>query len=177
MWVAAYGWIVHFYLMGAGFADINIGMGALLGYHVPENLNRPLRRTNMLEFWRSWNMMVGEFLKNWVYIPLGGNRKGEARTHLNYFATMFACGLWHGLNPTFVVWGLLHGASLSVNRWWRAHFGEAVVKRLGERPTRLLGWAITFHFVVLTFTMLYSASTGKSFETCMATVLRMLALA
>jgi len=176
MWASAYWWLGRFFLTVCGQADFNIGWAALFGYQLPENMDRPLRQSNMLEFWRRWNVMVGQFLKTYVYIPLGGNRKGETRTTLNYLAAMLVCGFWHGVHPAFALWGVLHGGSLAVSRWWHRRLGDQVVARVGVLPAKLAGWALTVSFVALTFTLLYAGSAGRSFSVCLQILLRMLAL-
>src|SRR5471032_1107650 len=100
-----------------------IGLARMVGIHLPINFNSPYQAPNIIEFWRRWHMTLSRFLRDYLYIPLGGNRKGNMRRYVNLLATMVLGGLWHGANWTFLIWGALHGAFLTVNHLWRARFG------------------------------------------------------
>jgi D-alanyl-lipoteichoic acid acyltransferase DltB (MBOAT superfamily) len=97
-----------------------IGLALIFGITLPYNFNSPYKANSIIDFWRRWHMTLSRFLKEYIYIPLGGSKKGNRRQFLNLLLTMFLAGLWHGAGWTFVMWGLLHGAYIVVNHGWRA---------------------------------------------------------
>ena len=109
----------------AGYSDMAIGLGRCFGFHFPENFDWPYTAANLREFWRRWHISLSTFFRDYVYVPLGGNRRGTARTMLNLLAVFLLCGLWHGAAWTFVVWGLVHGAFLALER---TRFGDALAR-------------------------------------------------
>ncbi len=135
-------WTFQIYLDFAGYTDMARGSARLLGIGISKNFDWPYRALSMAEFWRRWHMTLGAWLRDYIYFPLGGSRRGGLRTYLNLMLTMTLAGLWHGAGAGFVAWGVLQGVGLSANRWWR---------RLPSHPVLpvLLSWAITFAFVVL----------------------------
>jgi alginate O-acetyltransferase complex protein AlgI len=118
-----------------------IGMGRLLGFHFPENFDQPYRSASVTEFWRRWHMTLSRWFRDYLYIPLGGNRRGALRTFANLWIVFFLCGLWHGAGLTFIVWGLYHGLLLILER-----FADT---RLRWRPAGMLGIALTFVLVTI----------------------------
>jgi alginate O-acetyltransferase complex protein AlgI len=150
-----YGYSMQIFADFAGYSLIAIGLAAMFGYAFPINFNFPYLSTSITEFWRRWHMSLSAWLRDYLYIPLGGNRKGETRTYVNLFLVMFLGGLWHGAEWKFALWGMLHGTLLGIERFWNR-------KRSRERmETRSLwrafaGWFYTFHavtFLWLTFLM------------------------
>jgi alginate O-acetyltransferase complex protein AlgI len=141
------GYGVQIYTDFSGYTDIAIGAALLLGVRMPLNFNSPYKATNIQDFWHRWHISLSSWLRDYLYIALGGNRKGRIRTYVNLMLTMLLGGLWHGANWTFVAWGGMHGAGLALTRWyqeWR--------KRKGRRPSqswllRILCVAGTFHLV------------------------------
>lgn len=134
----------------AGYSNIAIGTALLFGHRFPTNFDRPYLAGNVAEFWRRWHVSLSSWLREYLYVPLGGNRHGTLRTLRNLVVTMLLGGLWHGASWNFVVWGGLHGAYLVVHRVWRAQ----AVPRLPERavhslPYRLTAWMLTFACVSL----------------------------
>ena len=108
-WVGAIAYLMQIYYDFSGYSDMAIGLGKMFGFHFKENFNYPYIASSIQEFWRRWHISLSSFFKDYVYIPLGGNRKGKLRTVLNRIIVFFLTGLWHGANWTFIVWGLFHG--------------------------------------------------------------------
>lgn len=108
-WVGAVAYIMQIYFDFSGYSDMAIGLGKMFGFHFKENFNYPYIATTMQDFWRRWHISLSSFFRDYVYIPLGGNRKGRFKTVLNKITVFFLTGLWHGANWTFIVWGLFHG--------------------------------------------------------------------
>jgi D-alanyl-lipoteichoic acid acyltransferase DltB (MBOAT superfamily) len=145
-YVAVVAYAVQIYSDFSGYTDIAIGSAELLGVRFPSNFDAPYIAFDIVDFWRRWHISLSTWLRDYLYIPLGGNRHGRARTYFNLLATMVLGGLWHGANWTYLVWGALHGLGLACNRALRELSGR-------ERPTtaftRVLGTVGTFHFVLL----------------------------
>lgn len=108
-WIAAIAYMLQIYFDFSGYSDMAIGLGKMFGFQFAENFNHPYGSTSIKEFWRRWHISLSTWFKEYLYIPLGGNRKGKARTSINKIIVFFTTGLWHGANWTFVVWGLYHG--------------------------------------------------------------------
>ena len=137
---AAYAWAAQVYCDFSGYTDIAIGVALLMGFVFPQNFDSPYRATSIREYWRRWHMTLSRFLRDFIYIPLGGNRGGKLKSARNVIATMTLGGLWHGAAWSFVLWGALQGSALVAEREMR------------ERWTApgWLRWFLTFHFTVLT---------------------------
>jgi D-alanyl-lipoteichoic acid acyltransferase DltB (MBOAT superfamily) len=122
-----------------------IGLAAVLGYKLCDNFNSPYQAADITDFWRRWHISLSSWLRDYLYIPLGGNRHGKARQALNQFLTMLLGGLWHGASPRFLLWGGAHGVALMVHKLWQSSaMGRAIP---ANRFVRLLGWVLTFHVV------------------------------
>jgi alginate O-acetyltransferase complex protein AlgI len=143
--VATYGYAVQIYADFFGYTNMAIGFALLLGFQFPQNFDAPYAAVSIQDFWRRWHMTLSRWLRDYVYIPLGGNRGGRLLTYRNLMLTMLLGGLWHGAGWTFVVWGGIHGVALSVERWWRERPGRTEHPSTAWRRTwqRLL----TFHVV------------------------------
>ncbi len=140
---AVYAYAVQIYCDFSAYSDMAIGIAALLGYSFPRNFDQPYRAKSMQDFWRRWHISLSSWLRDYLYVPLGGGRKGLVRSCLNVFITMLLGGLWHGAAWTFVAWGALHGGVQVVERLGRAAFqGRAVI------PV-WIGVIVTFHIVCL----------------------------
>ena len=137
-WFGILCYTMQIYFDFSGYTDMALGMALTMNIRLPQNFDSPYRRRNLQEFWRHWHMTLTRFLRDYVYIPLGGNRRGGARTAFAIVATFVLGGLWHGANWTFVLWGLLNGVGLVLLRLW---------SRSGVRMPALVAWAITFLFV------------------------------
>jgi alginate O-acetyltransferase complex protein AlgI len=119
-WFGVLAYTVQIYFDFSGYSDMAIGLSRLFGVRLPLNFHSPYKAANIIEFWRCWHMTLSRFLRDYLYIPLGGNRKGTVRRYANLLATMLLGGLWHGAGWTFVIWGGLHGIYLVVNHLWHA---------------------------------------------------------
>lgn len=139
-----YAYAFQIYCDFSGLADIAIGSALLLGFVLPRNFDLPYRATSLQEFWRRWHISLSTWLRDYLYVPLGGNRRGPVRTYFNLFVTMLLGGLWHGAGWTFVAWGALHGAGLAATRMFQRRRGPGRAPRL---LGRLLAGLLTFHFV------------------------------
>ncbi|WP_259780884.1 MBOAT family O-acyltransferase [Aestuariispira ectoiniformans] len=128
-WAGALGYTLQLYFDFSGYSDMAIGLGYLFGVELPVNFFSPYKAGSIIEFWRRWHMTLSQFLRDYLYIPLGGNRKGKARRHLNLMITMLLGGLWHGAGWNFVIWGGLHGGYLIINHLWSAIFPTASANR------------------------------------------------
>jgi len=140
--LGVYGYALQIYCDFSGYSDIAIGIALLLGYRLPPNFLSPYQSTSITEFWRRWHISLSSWLRDYLYIPLGGNRRGVVRQYLNLFITMLLGGLWHGASLTFVLWGALHGAALAVDKLF-----QQVFRPRATWLNKALGWFITFHFV------------------------------
>ncbi|HLO76766.1 MAG TPA: MBOAT family protein [Magnetospirillum sp.] len=118
-WAGALAYTMQIYFDFSGYSDMAVGLSLMFGIRLPANFNSPYQAANIVEFWRRWHMTLSRFLRDYLYIPLGGNRHGEGRRYGNLVVTMVIGGLWHGANWTFVLWGALHGFYLLVNHAWQ----------------------------------------------------------
>ena len=137
------GYTMQIYCDFSGYSDMATGIALIMGFKLAQNFNFPYKSQNLTDFWRRWHISLSTWLRDYVYIPLGGNRKGTARTYLNNFATMLIGGLWHGAAWKFVFWGAMHGAGLAVHK-----ASKPWLTRLGNGyAVRVLSWAVTMAFV------------------------------
>ena len=143
-WAAVLAYTFQLYFDFSGYSDMAVGLSRLFGVQLPINFNSPYKAVNISEFWRRWHMTLSQFLRDYLYIPLGGNRAGPARRYLNLLATMVLGGLWHGANWTYVVWGALHGAYLCANHAWAAGRSRLGFGGDGGAGGRLMAIAVTF---------------------------------
>jgi alginate O-acetyltransferase complex protein AlgI len=150
-WLATLSYTLQIYFDFSGYSDMAVGLALLFGIRLPVNFRSPYQAASIVEFWRRWHITLSRFLRDYLYIPLGGNRFGEQRRYINLMTTMLLGGLWHGAGWNFMVWGGLHGAYLSVNHLWREWRGEARVPVSGmmAKGSAVISWAITFFAVVI----------------------------
>ncbi len=137
-WATSLSYTFQLYFDFSGYTDMAIGAALLFNIKLPINFNSPYKALSIQDFWRRWHITLSRFLKDYIYIPLGGNRKGELRTYTNLMITFIIGGLWHGAGWTFIFWGFLHGIALVVHRIW---------SKLGFKLWTWLAWLITFNFV------------------------------
>ncbi len=146
-WSAANAWLgllaytLQIFFDFSGYSDMAIGLGRICALSLPENFRQPYRATSITDFWRRWHITLSSFFRDYLYIPLGGNRHGAVRTALNLLVVFALCGLWHGASLTFLIWGLFHGILLAVER--------VLKKGLGFEPKGAAGWSYTFSAVML----------------------------
>lgn len=149
-WTGAMAYTLQIYFDFSGYSDMAVGLSMLFGIRLPINFNSPYKAQNIIEFWRRWHMTLSQFLRDYLYIPLGGNRNGETRRLINLILTMLLGGLWHGANWTFVVWGALHGTYLCINHMFQKL--PPTLRLSGVLPRALtapLGVLLTFTLVVV----------------------------
>lgn len=147
-WIGALAYTLQLYFDFSGYSDMAIGLSLMFNVRLPMNFDSPYKATNIIDFWRRWHMTLSAFLRDYLYIPLGGNRKGLGRRYFNLMVTMLLGGLWHGAGWTYVVWGGLHGLYLMINHAWRdlkARLGW----RDGGRFASLVAGVLTFFAVVI----------------------------
>jgi alginate O-acetyltransferase complex protein AlgI len=137
-WATSLSYTFQLYFDFSGYTDMAIGLALLFNIRLPINFNSPYKATNIQDFWRRWHITLSRFLRDYIYIPLGGNKKGEWRTYTNLMATFLLGGLWHGAGWTFVFWGFLHGLAVLVQRLW---------SKVGVKLWTWLAWGLTFNFV------------------------------
>jgi alginate O-acetyltransferase complex protein AlgI len=145
-WLGALAYTLQIYLDFSAYSDMAIGLGLLFGFRFLENFNRPYSAVSLTDFWRRWHISLSRWFRDYLYIPLGGNRKGTARTYLNLAIVFFLCGLWHGANWTFLVWGTYHGLFLVIERVtglrWISPKRLYALRRLSTLVVVLCGWVI-----------------------------------
>jgi D-alanyl-lipoteichoic acid acyltransferase DltB (MBOAT superfamily) len=137
-WATSLSYTFQLYFDFSGYTDMAIGAALLFNIKLPINFNSPYKATSIQDFWRRWHITLSRFLRDYIYIPLGGNRKGEFRTYSNLMTTFIIGGIWHGAGWTFIFWGFLHGLALVIHRAWN---------KLGFKLNTLLAWFITFNFI------------------------------
>ncbi|WP_300344989.1 MBOAT family O-acyltransferase [Fusobacterium sp.] len=137
-WLTSLAYTIQLYFDFSGYCDMAIGIGLMFNIVLPINFNSPYKSTNIQEFWKKWHMTLGRFLTNYLYIPLGGNRRGEKRTLLNLLIVFLVSGIWHGAGWNFIIWGMLHGVCILIHRVW---------KNSGRKLNKFVGWFITMNLV------------------------------
>ena len=155
--LAFYAFAAQIYCDFSGYTDMAIGLALLLGYQLPQNFNRPYLALSLQDFWRRWHMTLSRWLRDYLYIPLGGSRRGRLKTYRNVMITMLLGGLWHGASWTFMLWGGIHGAGLSAERWMRERYG-------GLRVPVWVAWLVTFHLVCVAWVFFRAPDLATAFD-------------
>ena len=137
-WITVLSYTFQIYFDFSGYTDMAIGIALMFNINVPQNFNNPYIALDIQDFWRRWHITLSRCLKDYVYIPLGGNRKGTFRTYCNIFWVFLICGIWHGASWTYIVWGIMHGIASIINRLY---------KLLNIEMPKFAAWLITFVFV------------------------------
>jgi len=162
-WVGALAYTFQLYFDFSGYSDMAIGLARMFGVKLPLNFHSPYKATSIIDFWRRWHMTLSRFLRDYLYIPLGGSRKGPSRRYLNLFLTMLLGGLWHGAGWTFVIWGGLHGFYLFINHAWRGLLKSLGLDGLsGHRAYLVLSWLLTFLAVVVGWVYFRATNAGAA---------------
>jgi D-alanyl-lipoteichoic acid acyltransferase DltB (MBOAT superfamily) len=160
-WLATLAYTLQIYFDFSGYSDMAVGLALLFGIRLPVNFRSPYKATSIIEFWRRWHITLSRFLRDYLYIRLGGNRLGEQRRYVNLMVTMLLGGLWHGAAWNFVIWGGLHGLYLCINHLWHRWRGEAVTN---SPMTKLASWAVTFFAVVIAWVFFRAKTLGAAFQ-------------
>ena len=161
--MGVYGYALQIYCDFSGYSDMAIGIALLLGFHFNMNFDSPYKSASITEFWRRWHISLSSWLRDYLYISLGGNRKGKIRQYANLIITMFLGGLWHEASWNFVLWGMLHGVALAAHKFWMGITG----RKKGERShgiRRFFGIVITFHFVCFCWIFFRNADFSTSLD-------------
>ncbi|OXA70722.1 membrane-bound O-acyltransferase family protein [Flavobacterium columnare NBRC 100251 = ATCC 23463] len=143
--IALYGYAIVIYCDFSGYSDVAIGISKWLGITIPPNFESPYQSTSLTEFWRKWHISLSSWLRDYLYIAMGGNKKGKLRTNINLFLTMLIGGFWHGASWNFIIWGSLHGFGLIFNKYWTNITSK--INILPKFISKILFGLITFHFV------------------------------
>lgn len=151
--ITMFSYTVQIYFDFSGYSDMAIGISLLFNIKLPMNFNSPYKATTISDFWKRWHMTLTRFFTQYIYIPLGGSRKGSLRTYINVLIIFLISGIWHGANYTFIVWGIMHGVAMVINRI----FKEKINKR-----NSILNWLITFIFINLTWVMFRADSISEA---------------
>lgn len=154
------GYTMQIYCDFSGYSDMAIGLALIMGFKLAPNFNFPYKSRNLTDFWRRWHISLSTWLRDYIYIPLGGNRKGTKRTYLNNFATMVIGGLWHGAAWKFVFWGAMHGAGLAVHKASKPLLGKVA----DVWPVKALSWALTMVFVAVLWVFFRANSWSDSWD-------------
>lgn len=141
-WATSLSYTFQLYFDFSGYTDMALAVALLFNIRLPINFNSPYKALNIQDFWRRWHITLSRFLRDYIYIPLGGNRNGELKTYNNLFAVFLIGGLWHGASWMFVAWGAMHGAAIVLHRAWQ---------QMGQKMNTLLAWFITFNFINITW--------------------------
>jgi len=159
--MAIYGYTLQIYCDFSGYTDIAIGLALLMGFRLPVNFNSPYQAHNITDFWRRWHISLSSWLRDYLYIPLGGNRKGRIRTNVNLMITMLLGGLWHGANMRFILWGAMHGVALVLHKGWTYFFPSR--KKSRKFLSSFFGVFFTFHFVAFSWIFFRSTDMLSAF--------------
>ena len=164
-WLGSVAYSLQIYFDFSGYTDMAIGISYLFGVRLPINFDSPYKATSIIDFWRRWHISLSRFLRDYLYIPLGGNRRGPARRYSNLMTTMLIGGLWHGAGWTFIIWGGLHGAYLMLNNLW-----IAIAHRIGLSRKSGLLTAIGFVLTFLAVNVAWVFFRAESFNTAFAVI-------
>jgi D-alanyl-lipoteichoic acid acyltransferase DltB (MBOAT superfamily) len=158
-WIAVSSFTLQLYYDFSGYSDMAIGLALIIGVRLPLNFDSPYKARSLIEFWRRWHMTLSRFLRDYLYIPLGGNRKGPVRRYMNLLITMLLGGLWHGAAWTFVLWGGIHGLGLIVNHAW-----HRIARACGWRIADPIALVLTLVFVMLAWVPFRAESASVTFS-------------
>lgn len=169
-WIGAMAYSFQIYFDFSGYSDMALGSALIFGICLPINFNSPYKQSSIITFWQTWHITLSTFLKNYLYIPLGGNKKGKLRKYMNLMATMLLGGLWHGASLQFVIWGVGHGFLLMINHWYRSK------KNWGNNLKSKQKWLVSQCYWLVTFTsitILWVFFRAENFQTSLNIVFAM----
>jgi len=158
-WGTSLSYTAQIYFDFSGYSDIAIGSALLLGIKLPINFNSPYKSTSINDFWDRWHISLSTWLRDYIYIPLGGSRCSIPRTYTNIMATFIVSGIWHGVGFNFILWGVMHGIATSVNRYWSS---------MNYRMNKFIAWFITFQFINLTWIPFRAATFSDAYNVVIA---------
>lgn len=161
-WAGALAYTMQIYFDFSGYTDMALGIALMFNIRLPINFDSPYKATSIIEFWRRWHMTLSRYLRDYLYIPLGGNRKGKLRRYVNLLLTMLLGGLWHGAGWTYILWGVLHGFYLTINHLWREQVSPMIPFAIPTRISILLGGTLTFIAVVVAWVVFRSSDTAST---------------
>lgn len=154
-WATSLAFTFQLYFDFSGYVDMALGSAKMLNIELPVNFDSPYKATSIQDFWRRWHITLGRFLREYVYIQLGGNRKGALMTYINLMITFLVCGIWHGAGWTFIFWGILHGLAMVINRAWT---------KSGMKLNNFVAWFITFNFINASWVFFRASSWEKAID-------------
>ena len=160
--IALYGYAIVIYCDFSGYSDVAIGISKWMGITIPTNFLSPYQSKSISEFWRRWHISLSSWLRDYLYISMGGNRKGKFRTNINLFLTMLIGGFWHGASWNFIIWGAMHGTGLMINKVWTSIFGK--FKILPSFMSNFIYGLLTFHFVIFCWIFFKAADLPTAME-------------
>lgn len=164
-WLGALAYTGQLYFDFSGYSDMAIGLARIFNITLPLNFNSPYQSTSIIDFWHNWNISLSRFLRDYLYIPLGGNKNGKMKRYLNLVITMLLGGLWHGANWTFVIWGGLHGCYLLLNHCWRHLVPATLMERLANTTSyNIICWLITFICAVIAWVFFRAPNIKTAFS-------------
>jgi len=165
-WLASTAYTLQLYFDFSGYSDMAVGLGLMFGIFIPLNFDSPLKSSSIIYFWRTWHMTLSRFLKDYLYIPMGGNRKGFVLKLIFIFITMMLGGLWHGAAYTFLLWGMLHGLFLIINHIFRNRVQKYQWDNsiLFQNLIRYFAWPLTFVSVIFAFVLFRAETAGAAFD-------------
>lgn len=155
-WITSLSYTFQLYFDFSGYTDMALGLALLFNIRLPENFNSPYKALDIQSFWRRWHITLSQFLRVYLYIPLGGNRKGEIRTYVNVYITFLLGGIWHGAGWTFIIWGTLHGIATIIHRIWKKHSPWSLPP--------YFAWFLTFQFINLTWVFFRARTLDDAFK-------------
>lgn len=162
-WLGTSAYTLQLYFDFSGYTDMALGLAMLFGIRLPDNFNSPYKSHSIVDFWRRWHITLSRFLRDYLYIALGGNRKGKSRRYVNLMATMVLGGIWHGAGWNFMIWGFLHGSYLVVNHWWTATRARFFASPIGKIENAAY-WSLTMLAVMVAWVFFRAETTEGAFN-------------
>jgi len=162
--MGVYGYTLQIYCDFSGYSDMAVGIALLMGFHLPLNFSAPYQSTSITEFWRRWHISLSSWLRDYLYIPLGGNKSGKVRQYVNLMITMLLGGLWHGASFKFIVWGGMHGLALALDKAKRELLNKFNLHPKNKVWYKIGGWIFTFHLVAFCWIFFRASSFDSALQ-------------